>query len=142
MATLNKERAAMVLVEAFFFGDQQAASRYQLSLATIKNYRTRLNTDKELSSFFHLKKQAFESDWIEEIPAAMRQGIRFLIKSFQESDYTDPQVIHSVAGAMKIMAEIGLTKELLNVKYGNAGLHRENSDLDGQVVFGNPSEAE
>lgn len=132
MSVLNRERAAMVLVEAVFFGDQSAADRYSLTKRTVRGYRERLSTDKELSSLFQIKKDAFESGWAEEIPAAMRQGTRFIIRAAQEGDASDPDMVHSIAGAMKILAEIGLTKEILDVRYG--GLNRANPQENRQMV--------
>jgi hypothetical protein len=118
MNSINVERATSVLVEAVFFGDKEAANRYGLSVRTIDNYRKRINTDKDFAAIFYQKKQEFEKNWADEIPGAIRAGTRFLLKSFQEADYKDASVIHAVAGAMKILTEIGLAKEIIDVRLG------------------------
>lgn len=128
MARLDYDRVATILVESIYFGDVPTAKRWGLSTRTIERYRKRLNEDDKLSGFVALKKERFESNWAEEIPAAIRNGTRFLIKSFQEADPKDADSIHAVAGAMKILAEIGLTKEIIDVRLGR--YNRENGEED------------
>lgn len=113
----NHERAALILVEAAYYGDRATGDRWGVSIRSIQRYRARLDSDQELSQLVALKKEAFERDWTEEMPAAIRTGIRFLNTAFQEADPTSPEAIHAVAGAMKILAEIGLTREVLNVRF-------------------------
>lgn len=115
---INIDRAAMVLVEAIFYGDKATADRYGITTRTVENYRKRLKDGKneKLSEVFYQKKTEFERDWVSEIPAAIRAGTRFLLRSYQEADHTDAAVIHAVAGAMKILTEIGLAKEIIDVR--------------------------
>lgn len=129
---INVDRATSVLVEAVYFGDKEAARRYDLSIRTIDNYRRRVNTDKDFAQLFKQKKAEFERNWADEIPAAIRAGTRFLLKSFQEADHTDATVIHAVAGAMKILTEIGLAKEIIDVRLGEYS--RQNGEASNQVV--------
>lgn len=115
---LDLDRVAAILVEALYYGDAQAAERWGITTRTIINYRNRLADDVELSRIFADKKDKFETEWASEIPAAMRAGLRFLMKAAEEADHTDPDVIHAVAGGMKIMAEIGLTKDIIDARLG------------------------
>ncbi len=129
---INVDRATSVLVEALYFGDKEAARHYDLSIRTINNYRTRVNTDEDFAQSFKQKKEEFERNWADEIPAAIRAGTRFLLKSFQEADHKDPIVIHAVAGAMKILTEIGLAKEIIDVRLGEYS--RQNGEAGSQMV--------
>ncbi len=129
---INVDRATSVLVEAVFFGDKEAARRYGLTTRTVENYRRRVNTDESFSVLFLQKKREFEKGWVEEIPLAIRAGTRFLLKAFQEADHKDPIVIHAVAGAMKILTEIGLAKEIIDVRLGEYS--RQNGEASNQVV--------
>lgn len=113
--TLDYDRVALILVEAAFFGEKQTAQRWSISTKTIERYRARLDEDSELSGFVALKKQAFESSWADEIPASIRAGIRFLGEAAKRADYT-PESIHAIAGAVKILAEVGLTKEIIDAR--------------------------
>lgn len=129
---INVDRATNVLVEAVFFGDKEAASRYGLSVRTVDNYRRRVNTDKDFALLFKQKKAEFEKNWADEIPMAIRAGTRFLLKSFQEADYKDATVIHAIAGAMKILTEIGLAKEIIDVRLGEYS--RQNGETSNQMA--------
>ena len=132
MARLNYERAALVLVEAVYYGDRVASERWGISVRSINRYRHRLATDPELAELVRLKKEAFERDWIEEMPAAIRAGVRFLTNAFGASDPTDPDAIHAVAGAIKILAEVGLTKEIIDARLGRHD--RSNREENRQVA--------
>lgn len=129
---LDYDRVASILVEAAFFGEMTTAKRWGITNRTIVNYRARLGEDSELSNIFQLKKAAFESDWASEIPSAIRAGIRFLGEAAQQADPSNPEAIHAVAGAVKILAEVGLTKEILDVKLGR--FNRADGEEGRQVV--------
>lgn len=125
---LDYDRVALILVEAAFFGEQPTAKRWGITDRTILNYRNRLDEDSRLSDIFALKKAAFESDWASEIPSAIRAGIRFLGEAAQMANRTDPEAIHAVAGAVKILAEVGLAKEILDVRLSR--YHGQNREED------------
>jgi len=117
MAQLNYDRASTILVEAVFFGDVPTAKRWGIHHRTIENYRQRLDSDNQLVLLFQSKKESFESEWAKDIPMALRSAIRFLQDASQSVTVT-PESIHAVAGAAKILAEIGLTKEIIDARLG------------------------
>jgi hypothetical protein len=121
VARLNYERAATILVEAAYFGDKQAADRYGVSVRTVERYRARMDEDDELSAFVAIKKQKFEDEWADELPGAIRASIRFLGRAAQEASAKDPQAIHSVAGSLKILADVALTKQVLDARLTGRG---------------------
>ena len=112
----NRDRAAMVLVEAAFYGDAVAAKRAGIHERTIERYRLRLEDDAELSRLVREKKRLFEGDWAAELPAAIRACIAFIVRAAQESNPRDPEVIHAIAGALKIVTDAGFAKAILDVK--------------------------
>lgn len=118
MATpyLDYDRAAIILVQAAFYGEKQTAKEWGIHPNTITNYRKRLANDQELVEIFNEKKAAFEADWFSEIPGTIKIALNFIKQAAREANHKDPDVIHAVAGAMKIAAEIGLTKEFLDAK--------------------------
>lgn len=118
---LNLDRAAMILVEAAYYGDKKTAEKHGISERTISNYRSRLAEDGELSVFFHIKKQEFEDKWADELPAAIRAGIQYLAKAANEADPKDPKAIYSIAGALKILADVALTKKVLDARITGRG---------------------
>lgn len=113
---LDYDRAASILVEAAYYGEQVTAARWGVTDRTILNYRNRLDEDKELSDIFALKKAAFENEWAKEIPAAIRSALRFIVRAGEEANPKDPTAIFAIAGALKIVAEIELTREIINAR--------------------------
>lgn len=113
---LNYHHVASILVEAMFYGDRRVAEKQGITTRTIRNYRARLETDENLSVLFHEKKEQFLANWAEDIPIAIRAGIQFIQRAANEADHKSPETIHAVAGAIKILAEIGITKEIIDAK--------------------------
>jgi hypothetical protein len=128
MGRFNYDRAAAVLVEAAYFGDKAAADRYGITVRSVERYRERLDDDIELSAFVTIKKQEFEDRWAEELPAAIRASIRFLAKAANEADHKDAQTIYSVAGALKILADVTLTKRVLDARLTGRGESERTED--------------
>ena len=125
---LDYDRTAAILVEAAYYGEKETAKRWGITDRTILNYRNRLDEDSKLSDIFAIKKREFETDWSNEIPEAIRAAVRFLKRASNEADPTDPESIHAVAGALKIMAEVGMTKAILDVRL--SGFFGENGAED------------
>jgi hypothetical protein len=114
--SIDTNRVASILVEAAYHGDKETAGRWSITTRTIQRYRERLNEDSELSQTVALKKQQYEADWANEIPGAIRSAVRFLQRASNEANPKDPDTIHAVAGALKILAEVGITKAILDVR--------------------------
>lgn len=112
---LDYDKVAMILVEAFLFGDEQAAKRNGLGLRTIQNYKSRMRTTPELAEKFIQKKEIVESDWANEIKPAMIAAVDYLKRASQSND-TSPEMVHAIAGAAKILSGIGMTKELVDAR--------------------------
>lgn len=124
MAKFNQERAAAALVEAAYYGDKQAAERYGLTRQTLHNYRQRLSTDDDFLLVFTIKKQAFEDGWADELPGAIRSAIRYLAfaaDKHREVQTVDAQTVHAVAGSLKILADVTMTKKVLDARLTGRG---------------------
>jgi len=72
MGGYNKHNAAKILVDAAAMGDRKAARRHNVTDRTIKNYRDRLETDGELSVFFHELRDKVDRDWATARSRALR----------------------------------------------------------------------
>lgn len=110
------DRAAAILVEAAYYGDQKAAQRWDISERTIYNYRKRAKTDEKLSDLFKSKRATFERSWADELPGSIKAGIDFLKRAAQSADHNNPDVIHAIAGALKIQAGVAVTKDILDAR--------------------------
>lgn len=117
----NAERAALVLVDAAYLGDKRAAKKWAVTTRTILNYRRRLDSDEKFSSLFELKRQAAEKDWAAEAPLAIRAAVDFLLRAAQNGDEKTPEMVHAIAGAMKLTADMYLTKQVLDARLAKPG---------------------
>ncbi len=126
------ERAAQILAEAAVLGDKEAIARHGVALRTLQRYRRRLSEDEKLARLVAEKKAVLEREWASELAPAIREGIRFLQKAAREADASDPAAIHAVAGALKILSEIALTKEVLDARL--AKHHREQAPSVGALA--------
>lgn len=116
MPTFNHELAATVLVEAIYIGDRQAAQKYGVSERTIRNWRKRLADDPHFAAFFQHKKSASERDWGADLIPAIRASIEFVQRAARELDTANPEAVHAVAGALKILTEVALTREVIDAR--------------------------
>lgn len=116
MSKFNAERAAMILVDAAYLGDKPAAEKHCISERSIRNWRKKLDEDPEFSASFQLKKQAMEADWASELPTAIKAGIKYLKEAAENASRNDPDVIHAVAGGLKILTEARAMKDILDAR--------------------------
>lgn len=118
---LRKELAATVLVEALYGTDKVACAKYGIGVRSLQKYRQRLAEDPELADLFARKKNAYDKAWIDEAPAALRSAILFIKESADacraDAAYRkNPLVIQSIAGAMKLLAEVQLTSRIVEAR--------------------------
>jgi hypothetical protein len=115
--TARLERVAEVLLEAFVSrDDRKTAQKHGITDRTLRNWRALLFTDPELSELFRSKKARVSEGWADEIPGAMRSTIGFLRKAAEEGDHKNPDMVHSVAGALKLLSEVSATWKLLDAR--------------------------
>ena len=126
--------AASVLVEAAYSNDEKAALKFGVSQRSIPNWRARLDTDPEFASIFHSKRDRFESSWADELPAAIRACVDFIKRAALEASHTKPDVIYSVAGALKIVSDIQMSKDIIDARLTD--FNRETRQADNKMVTG------
>lgn len=114
--SFNYERAAAALIDATLMGDRAAAEKYEISVKSIEGWRSRLETDEVLREFFYKKKALQDKAWANEIPAAIASCINFLKQASQECDSRDPDAVHAITGALKIMSEVSMTREVIDAR--------------------------
>jgi len=137
---IDLHAAARLLVEADLFGDDVAAKRHNVSDKTVRRYRKLQQTCPELGQLVREKAAAGiealhgdpDGDWCKDLGPAIREQIAFLRKAAQAVDPSDPKAIYSVAGALKILADVALTSRVLDARIaGSTGTLRTEG---GQVL--------
>lgn len=129
---LNTERAAAILADAALNGDEVAAARWGVSTRVIRRYRLLVETNQELAASFHQKKAELERAWIERAAVALIAAVEFLTRAAREADPRNPEIIHAVAGALKILNEAILTSQVIDARLAHA--YRRNGTSDRKVV--------
>jgi len=125
MPAFNYDLASSALVDAAYMGDTEAAKKHGVTTRTIRNWRTRLETDVHFSSLFREKKLLSDQEWASELPSAIRSAIRFVRESAKESKLGDPKATAVIADALSILAEVAITREILDARL--AGQNRPTS---------------
>ncbi len=124
--------AAVVLVEAAYRGDDEAAARWNVTTTSIRNWRARLDQDAEFCAIFANKKDRFEAGWRDELGSALRAGIDFLRRAAMVANPRDHEVIFSIAGAVKILADVNVSMDILNARLAELG--RETRETDSALA--------
>lgn len=117
MTPVRRERWATLLVEAVALGDKLACERAGVSGKTLQRARAAVQTDAELSSIVREKKKLSDAQWADELPGAIRSTIGWL-KSATEPGAVlpDHETIHAMAGALKILTDVGTANRVLEVR--------------------------
>ena len=107
----NRERAAMVLVDAHFTSVSRAATKWKISEATVHNYRARLASDLELKQMYLERRQRAENEWHDE-------RLRFLKSALAKLDElvgkaTEAKDITAIAHAVKVVGELQVASQVL-----------------------------
>jgi hypothetical protein len=119
MKSLNREFAACVLVDALYSTDANTAEQYGISMRTIQRWRKRLaDGDLELSQSVGTKRTQRDAAWAQELTGALVTGLKTLQNCFlavgnDDESLKSPDMIHAVAGALKIVAEAKLTQAII-----------------------------
>ncbi len=123
----SADQIAQILVEAMFTSDQIAAAQHGIATRTIERWRDKINIDTNLSRLVEIKRQAFQRRWIEKAGAFLDQDLEYLHKAAQTQNVT-PEMIHALAGALKIVSEIITIREVLDARL--TGQNREDDPQD------------
>ena len=101
-----------------FEEDSEAALQHGVSARSIGRWRSILRDDPEgpLAAAVRSKKETIEKDWVERLPGAITAAIDFLERAAKGAKINDPNMIHSVAGALKILTEVKTGQMLLDAR--------------------------
>lgn len=105
----NKHRAAMVLLDAFAMGDEEAAKKWGVRRGTVSGYRDRLATDPEFAKILSLRWKELEHSW----SVARLQCLRSVIKRIETLAMVSED-IYRLSGAVKILGELQVVAGVLN----------------------------
>ena len=115
----DNQKAARVLVDAALHGDRKACDTHKITDRTLRNYRAALDTDTELSALYaQLSRLVTTQNWADELNTSLTGLIRKLGGMVQDLPGSTAENITSVTGAIKVLSEIALTREVLGSANG------------------------
>ena len=123
----SDEQIAQILVEMTFLGNKETADKYQISTETLRRWSKQLEINPHLLKLVDIKKRAFQRRWVEEAGAFINQGFAYLHRAANNQNMS-PEMIHAIAGAMKIASEIITIREILDARL--SGQDREDNTQD------------
>lgn len=122
----DRDKAARILCDAVVMGDRAACDKHEISLRSLQRYRQKLDGDPELSQVVAQKREIQDKAWGDEIPAAIASCITYLKGAAQACKSDDPDAVHAVAGALKILSEVSMTKQVIDARL--AGQDRQDDN--------------
>lgn len=112
MSEFPYEKASIILAEAELFGDKQVAVRWEISDRTIRRYRVKAASDRQLSSLVQLKKQLLGQNWRDDATKTLKIALHKLSKLIEEDGETNR--IFAISGAIKIVGELKIASDALS----------------------------
>lgn len=128
----DEDLIARIIVTSMLRGDEEASLCHSVSPRTIQRYRALMRADDGLAKLVAQKKAAVESSWQGDLRDAIQAGIKFLKRSAEEADATDPDAIHAIAGAIKVMSETDMTSKVIDARL--AAQDRSSREEYGEVA--------
>lgn len=122
---VNKSRAAKILMEAIYLGDEKACTRNGISIRTLQNYRKRLaEGDPDLVEMVGRCKKNLDREWAASLPIALGQSVEFIASAAAAAKddkrvLCNPMMISSIAGAMKLLADVYYTGKIIDARVGS-----------------------
>ena len=114
---IDPDKAAAILVDAAYRGDEAAAELWGVSQRTVKRYRARIDTDDQLALAVQEKRQLVEQDWADTLPNTIRAAAEFIERAAKQGNPKDPNMVHAVAGGMKLVSEVMFVKQMLDARF-------------------------
>lgn len=111
-------RSRAILEAAVPGSDQAVCQKYGINARTLRRWKqgVKTGTDRELTEAVRAKRQAQDKAWAEKIPEALASCLDFIKRAAEEASPSDPEVIHAIAGAMKMIAETDGTYRYIDAR--------------------------
>lgn len=116
----GNDRRAEMIVAASLVGDEQACERYHVSKRTLQRYKKQMETDPALALVVARKKSLSEKNWAAQVDETVGAIMGYLKRSAEVATAGDPEVIHAMAGALRMIGETEAQRKILDVRINSA----------------------
>jgi transposase-like protein len=120
----GKDEKAKAILECVTLGDAATCKKYSISPRTLQRWHQdfRVGTDAELTASVAEKKVFLDKELASKIPEALSACLDYITRAARSASPDDAEVIHAVAGAMKMIAETDGTYKMIDARIsGQAG---------------------
>ena len=115
--TLSEDMAAMLLAEAFIFGNRRACENAGVHRNTLCRYKKLFHDgDPVLVRLVAEKKALLNSQWAVDLTPAIRGAIDAIRETQQKLSRTDPAALHALVGSLKILSETAQAERILDMR--------------------------
>lgn len=129
MPAFDRDRAALILIDALLMGARKAAEKWEITERTVENYRERLRSDPAFSVFFSRVQAKHAGDWKVVRLKFLRAGIAKLQELVAMAD--SPKHIAAVSEAVKTVGELQIVSDALHVS--------DSDPLEGEELAEEPT---
>jgi transposase-like protein len=141
------EFRAEAVAEALAGDPATVAKQRCISTRTLRRWVQQSKTSADMAASVQRKKSLIELDWAETAKAAMREMLRLMVETIRKAAIEDGPVpggrIHEMAGAVKVVGELGIAKEMFGGRPAEDGRKvRAPAAPAGQAGDGEDIEAE
>jgi len=112
----NVSRAASALAEASVKTDKEIAAAYGVGIRTVEAWRSRLSWDTELQEAYKTVTASKLSHWTSKIPDCLDRAIDFLMRSAEQGNPCEPDMVKAITGAMAMLHEVQIVQEAIATK--------------------------
>jgi hypothetical protein len=128
---IDVDHAAMVLVDALLLGDKAAAAKHETTTRTIRNYRAKLKTNKQLGLAFKDAVDAIRVSWADDIPLAIKRSIAWFDRAMAEPISTlNADMWKAAAEYLKVLVDTQVMMQVINARLSSIGQSGQVIDAD------------
>lgn len=110
---IDPDLLGSALAYSALHGDVATSQHFKISTRTLQ--RARSNGALELAGVVAHKKDVLIGEWVQGVPSALADCVAFVARAMRELNPNDPEALHAVCGAIKILSEAQMNQEVLNV---------------------------
>jgi hypothetical protein len=108
--TLDHDLMARIITDAEILGNERAAKKHGCSVRTVERYRGAYRAEPSVAEKVAAKRKSIDDDWRNEAVAFLKAATEKLGTLVAQAG---PEQIREVAGAIKIVGELTVAKDVL-----------------------------